>query len=77
MTAIHKANLFGRPVCGAEGRVRLSTSGGGVTCAACLPPRLEACACGRTTFDPEDAVACWICLAEETAIEREERRVDP
>ena len=36
MLIIHRSDLRGRPVCKAEGRVKLSTSGAGVTCEACL-----------------------------------------
>ena len=37
---IHRAALSGRPLCGAEGPVRISSSGAAaaVTCQACEPP---------------------------------------
>ena len=35
---IHRAALSGRPLCGAEGPVRISSSGAVVTCQACEPP---------------------------------------
>lgn len=34
--AVHRAGLTGKAVCGAAGRVKVSTSGVGVTCPACL-----------------------------------------
>lgn len=33
---IHRANIIGRAACGVAGMVRVSTSGVGVTCAACV-----------------------------------------